>query len=318
MRQSEAHEPEKLTRYAFGDLAEKERVTLEGHLRTCAPCRDFLSFVQDFNIGLREARPQTPLPGEPCPDPSLLIALEDGELNQKTAEHVRAHILFCKECQKEYRALQRMRPKIIDVVLRAVGRLIEVLRPPEVGVWQSLVSKVVVAEAQPVLEAPFRVTELLIDQERNKGNVALRIEEGVGSDQIRVIVETDAVLPEWKWAVYLFDSEEEEYASMPLYKPEIQVTRGIPYGFYWIEIRKEEQCLGTFKFTVEPFSANEALEKAREYREENADYDRALAILEDVHRRDRENDEVLQELNLTRKLAAEEKEAPELDEEDAN
>lgn len=313
MGQQRAHEPEKLTRYAFGDLSEKEREKLERHLRTCGPCQEFVSFVRDFNAGLHEARPKEPLPGEPCPDRSLLIDLEEGELDDKTAEHVRAHMLFCRDCRGEFEALARLRPKVIQVGLRAARALFELFRPPEVGAWQSLPATVtVMGKRVPV--APFEVAEMLRDPERNKSKVALRLEEGLEADHVSVFVQSDEVLPEWKWRISLVDGEEQEWVSMPFDKPEVQVTSGVPYGFYALEVYKGEDCFGTFKFTVEPFSADEALEKAREY-VASGDYLRAVAILEDAHRRDPENNRLLEELNRARELVAEE-EAEEEEEED--
>ena len=305
MARSEAHAPEQLTRYAFGDLSGKEQEKLERHLRTCTPCQEYLSFVQEFNAGLREAKPQRPLPGEPCPDPSLLIALDADELDDETAHHVRAHMLFCEGCRKEYTALERMRPKVVDVFLRAAGGLIEALCPPAVGEWQLLPATVAVTKGRHVLSAPFRVAETLTDPDSrsNKSKVALRVEEGIEPDRVRVVVESDPVPRQWKWKVYLFGAEEEELASMPVGEPQVEVAAGVPHGFYALEIRKNDDCLGRFAFTVEPFSLPEAVETVREYMAA-AHYVRALVILEDAAERYPESREISDLQCLARELAA--------------
>ena len=304
MARSAPHKPEKLTRYALGDLQGKERTDVDRHLRTCVSCREFLSFVQDFDAGLKKAQPHTPLPGEPCPDSVLLVGLAGGHLDEVTTQHMRAHMLFCKRCKEEYEALKRMQqPKLIEVVIRAAGAVFEALRPPDVFEWQTLFATVTVkGERVPV--GPFRMAEMLMDRDRNKSKVAVRVEQGLEANHMSVVTEADTILPEWKWEVCLLDGEEEEWASMSLDKAEVQVVPSIPYGFYALEVRKGEDCLGTFKFTVENFSPDEALERASEY-VENGDYIRALAILKDAIKRDPENARLLQELNRAKELAAE-------------
>lgn len=311
MARSEPHEPEKLTRYALGDLQGKERTDVDRHLRTCVPCREFLSFVQDFNAGLKKAQPQTPLPGEPCPDSVLLVGLAGGHLDEVTTQHVRAHILFCERCSEEYEALKQMQqPKVVEVVLRAAAALIEPLWPPDVLEWQSLLTTITTVRGEKVPAAPFRVAEMFIDRDRNKSKVALCLQEGFQPKHVSVVVESDAVLPEWKWRLCLLDGKQQQWANLPLDKSKVPVTSGIPYGFYALEVRKSEDCIGTFKFTVENFTPDEALEIAGEYLK-NGDYIRALAILEDAHQRDPENEDVLEELTRARELAAEEGEEEE-------
>lgn len=106
------HDLVEATKYALGDLDENEKLALEKHLATCKDCTGHVSFVNEFNQGLKEAKPDLRAPGEPHPDASLVVALEEGELdqrNKKTAEHVRAHMIFCRACQEAYQALKQMR-----------------------------------------------------------------------------------------------------------------------------------------------------------------------------------------------------------------
>lgn len=104
----ELHEIEKLVRYAEGALPAEERTATDRHLQGCASCREFLSFVEDFNGALRDAKPSQQDPDESCPDSSLIIALEAGELDRQTAEQVRAHLLFCNTCLEEFFLLRRL------------------------------------------------------------------------------------------------------------------------------------------------------------------------------------------------------------------
>ena len=108
MSQTKPHDPERLTRFAFGDLAPGERTELERHLETCTPCQEFVSFVREFNAGLRDAKPTSPYADEPCPDASLIVALGEESLDEMTAQHVRAHMIFCESCREAYYALRHL------------------------------------------------------------------------------------------------------------------------------------------------------------------------------------------------------------------
>jgi len=43
---------------------------------------------------------------EPCPDASLVVGLEAEELDELTAKHVTAHLLYCKKCRNAYLTLR--------------------------------------------------------------------------------------------------------------------------------------------------------------------------------------------------------------------
>jgi hypothetical protein len=104
----EIHEIETLVRYAEHAVSVEERAAAERHLLGCAACREFLSFVEDFNATVRSAKPQAESQDEPCPDSSLIIALEADELDEATARQVRAHLLFCRTCLEEFFLLRRL------------------------------------------------------------------------------------------------------------------------------------------------------------------------------------------------------------------
>jgi Putative zinc-finger len=309
-----AHEREKLTRYALGGLEGQERESLEQHIHSCAPCQEFLTFLQEFNNGLREAKPQGPLPGEPCPDPVLLDALQDEELDDETAQHVRVHMLYCENCREDYQALEKVRPKIIEVVLRAAGSIIEVLRPPETGGWESPLAMVPV-RGEMVPSAPFRMTQPLTDEEDNKSRVTVQVDAGLEPDHVRVLIEGETVQPRWQWKVSLKDSKEEEWVGMPFSESPILIASSIPFGLYTLTVRRGENDLGAFKFTVEIISVDETLELVHEYLK-NGDYFRAKALLQDGLSRNPKNGKLLDELRQVEGLMEEEEQGIQEESED--
>lgn len=301
------HDTEHLTRYAFGDLVGGERTALERHFEGCAPCRDFVSFVREFNTGLREAGPPSEEVDEPCPDSPILIALEAEELDEVTAQHVRAHMVFCELCQEEFDTIARARPKGIDAFLRVARGLVEALRVKGGAVWEVNPVSAVTRGGEEVYAAPFRVTETLADPDTGvESTVVVHVESIPDGDDpeagsVRVVVESDPVVRVWK--AHLFDSDEASLASIPLGEPQVEIDTGLPYGFYAVEIRKDEECLGRFTFTIEPFSLPEAVEAALGYLD-TAHYGRALAILESAAERYPESKEVWDLRCLARGLAA--------------
>jgi hypothetical protein len=102
MAQVELHDTEKLVRYAEGALAADERAMVDEHIGGCPSCQGFVSFMQEFNANLRETKPAPRTSAEPCLDSELIIALDAGELDAVTAQHVRAHILSCASCMEEF------------------------------------------------------------------------------------------------------------------------------------------------------------------------------------------------------------------------
>jgi hypothetical protein len=297
------HPREDLLRYLDGDVGDDRKRSIEEHLASCKECRDHISIVKGFNEGLTDLSQEEFASQEHCPDSWTLVSYEAGDVDEETARHLRAHLLFCDECAEEFNALRRLQPRVAEVILRVAGFLIEVVRPPEIATWESLLTTVPV-RGEIVPSAPFQMAQTLIDDDGNKTRVAVQVELSLEPEKVRVIVEADKVFPEWRWSVALFDGKDAEWAGLPLDKPEVEVTSGIPFGLYALEVRKDEHSLGAFRFTVETITSDEALEKAREYLA-HGEYVRAQAILKDVLRRDIKNSDLIQELNRAETLAAE-------------
>lgn len=188
MGQSELHEPDKLIRYAFGDLPEKEQNTVDQHLRSCTSCQEFVSFVREFNSNLREARPLSRIAEETCPDPSLVVALEANELDKQAAQHVRAHMLFCRDCLEEYFALRRLsRTFWQEVVEKLKGLVIDLGRTYAPG---TLIGSIRIVAEQPALgvrgdkteKAPSKVLEVSVGENTYSIELAVTEQSSVSFD----------------------------------------------------------------------------------------------------------------------------------------
>lgn len=49
--------------------------------------------------------------GEDCIGSATLLAYVMGSVKEGTAKHIRAHLLYCDDCAKEFAALWRLQPK---------------------------------------------------------------------------------------------------------------------------------------------------------------------------------------------------------------
>jgi anti-sigma factor RsiW len=87
-------------------LAAPERATVAAHVERCQTCREYVAYVRGLGALLREAR-EVVSPAEPCPDSLTLVRYNDGMLDQDTAQHIRAHLLFCDACFTEMLALEQ-------------------------------------------------------------------------------------------------------------------------------------------------------------------------------------------------------------------
>lgn len=132
---SEPHETETLIRYAEIALTAEERSAAERHLSHCEACREYLTFVGDFNDALRSANPADTRANEPHPDSSLIIALAEEELDEPTAENVRDHLLFCDECADEFSLLEGIAQE--EAASAPWRKFIEQLRRTMVDLWKS-------------------------------------------------------------------------------------------------------------------------------------------------------------------------------------
>jgi hypothetical protein len=96
-----------ILRYLDGDMGEDEKRTFDEHLATCEDCRGYLTDVKDFNQHLGDLAEEDFASDEPHPDSWTLVAYEAGTVDEETARHLRAHLLFCDSCQEEFFALRR-------------------------------------------------------------------------------------------------------------------------------------------------------------------------------------------------------------------
>jgi anti-sigma factor RsiW len=103
-----AHPREELLRFVEGNVGEDEKRNLEKHLASCSECRTYLSSVKSFNEGLGELIEEEFTSQEPCPDSWTLVSYEAGKVDEETARHLRAHLLFCDACAEEFSALRRL------------------------------------------------------------------------------------------------------------------------------------------------------------------------------------------------------------------
>jgi len=64
--------------------------------------------MQKFNALAKEGLTNVDSPGEPHPSASLIVELEADELEEKTAQNIRAHLLYCKTCREKYLLLRKL------------------------------------------------------------------------------------------------------------------------------------------------------------------------------------------------------------------
>lgn len=102
------HPRAELLRYLDGAVTADERRTLEAHLASCRECRDYMARVKNFNEGLAGLTEEEFTSREPCPDSWTLASYDAGEVDEETARHLRAHLLYCDECAEEFDVLRRL------------------------------------------------------------------------------------------------------------------------------------------------------------------------------------------------------------------
>ena len=102
------HPRAELLRYLDGAVTADERRTLEAHLESCKQCRDYIARVKNFNEGLAGLTEEEFTSREPCPDSWTYASYDAGEVDEETARHLRAHLLYCDECAEEFDALRRL------------------------------------------------------------------------------------------------------------------------------------------------------------------------------------------------------------------
>ena len=61
--------------------------------------------------------------GEKCVNSTMLVDYALGRVGERTAKHVRAHLLFCDDCAKEVAVLWRLREESPRQVLRKLRKV---------------------------------------------------------------------------------------------------------------------------------------------------------------------------------------------------
>jgi Putative zinc-finger len=177
-----------LLRYLEGKTKGEQKHELERHLAGCAECREYLSVVKGFNDSLAGLSKEEFTSDEPCVDAWTLVAYEAGKVDEETARHLRAHLVFCDQCAKEFYALRRLSQEeswraLVERLKESVINLAETYGP---GALLGLVR--VVAE-QPALavrggeppKALSKVLELQVDE--NTYSIELKAtERGLACD----------------------------------------------------------------------------------------------------------------------------------------
>ena len=250
MAKASVHEPEKLTRYAFGELDTVERNAVREHLARCAKCEEYVSFITRFNAALRDTRSESVGQTEACPDTTLIVDLEAGELSGKIAEHVRAHVLFCSDCRQEFYALRRLRsPNWARVVINAVQGALkcatligsaELAEPAYVGVREAKGS-------EP--EDRVHLEDMVSDPDsRETSRLQILIEPVPGRSEASIGLGVQP--PQPSWTAELLDANEGAIASAPLSREENPIGSSLLYGRYTLKVRKDGEDLATFAIEI--------------------------------------------------------------------
>src|ERR1043166_8718915 len=284
-----------LFRYFESRIEETEKPPLERHLAECQPCQKYVAFLRSFADGVSALTEEEFSSQEPCPNSWTLVSYEAGRLDEETARHVRAHLLFCDDCSEKYYALRRARPKTVDLILRGAGGIVECLRASWDAVWRLAPATAEARGADRVYLAPFRVEQTVIDPDTQAETTILLSIEGSLEEADHVRVDLDCKPNPKGWGVRLGDLD------VRIDRNPTTVSTALSYGFYVLkvvkgddsQIAKDADPLCTFSFTVEPFNLPEALASAQENLGRR-DYGRALGILEDAIHRYPEADELQQ------------------------
>jgi hypothetical protein len=114
--------------YAEGALDAEQQARLEVHLQACQRCRDQLQSFVELGSALREAAPEAPHLQEPCPSSRTLVAYAEGELDEESAGHVRAHLIHCDKCFTDVLALEHAREAERTLWMVLISALAELRR----------------------------------------------------------------------------------------------------------------------------------------------------------------------------------------------
>lgn len=148
MTLSKIHPQSDLLRYLDGGLTADEKSAIEKHLASCESCRNYLADVRNFSQNLANLTNEEFTSEEPHPDSWTLVAYEAGQVDEDTARHLRAHLLFCDSCQEEFYALRHMSEQ------ESWREVIEHLKESVIDLAKSLGPNTLVGSVRIVAEQP--------------------------------------------------------------------------------------------------------------------------------------------------------------------
>ena len=243
------HPRAELLRYLDGAVTADERRTLEAHLASCKQCRDYIARVKNFNEGLAGLTEEEFTSREPCPDSWTLASYDAGEVDEETARHLRAHLLYCDECAEEFDALRRLHgPSWTKAVVRAARGMLECLSLTGSGMLlEPAYARVRAAEGR--VADHIQIEDTVADPEtKTTSTVRVRIEADPKGPLASVLLELEPPAPAWR--AYLLGAEDEEVASLPLAERETVLGTSLPYGAYTVSLRKGKEELASFAIEI--------------------------------------------------------------------
>jgi hypothetical protein len=245
------HPREELIRFLGGELAGADKLRVEEHLQTCGDCHEFLSFAKDFNEGLSELGREEFVSKERCPESWTLACLEEGQLDDETARHVRAHLLFCDECAEMYYALRRTRgPGWARIILRAIGGILQCVSITGSGELLQPVPVTARLSREPAAPAGnVCIGAAARDPETGTTTtIRLRVEANPNRPEATIVLEAEPLQRGWKAS--LLDAQEQELTSVPLVHEQTTIGSGLPYGFYALNLYKGATRLASIELDI--------------------------------------------------------------------
>jgi anti-sigma factor RsiW len=94
-----------LLRYSYGEADPADSASLQGHLGTCARCREEVEMIRTIDEALAGAERIAPGDGvaaEPCPPAELLAAYVEHSLSGSEREQIERHLVRCQECLEQH------------------------------------------------------------------------------------------------------------------------------------------------------------------------------------------------------------------------
>lgn len=240
-----------LIRYLDGDLVNEDRRKIEAHLASCAECREQLAFTRDFNQSLAQLTAEELSPREPCPRAEMLVRYEGGKVDKETAEHLRAHMLFCNACRDGYYALRRLRgPSWTRVAISKAEKLVALLSLSGSGSALSPAYGRAPTRSMATASAnQVRVGSEVADSGSGEASfIGVIFEPSRSLTGTKLQLEADP--PRAAWQVRLFDENQKEIASMPISVSRITLDENIQPGTFVIEARKGDVLLATFDIEI--------------------------------------------------------------------